>query len=428
MLLRSFYGAALMADALLPPHDFIKLWAKIGALSFGGPAGQIALMQRELVDERKLIEPERFAQALNFCMLLPGPEAQQLATYCGWMHSGVRGGLIAGLLFILPGAAMMLALSILYVTIGQVPLMQGLFFGIQAAVVAIVIEALIKVGKRALKARWHMAVALFAFVALYLLKWPFPLVIALAAIVGLLVSKAAAPEAVAARQPINWRAIGSGMLLWLLPTVLLLAFTGFSIFSELAIFFSQMAVVTFGGAYAVLAYVSQYAVSSAGWISKAQMMDGLGLAETTPGPLILVLQFVGFLAAYQSGGIWAGIAGSIITLWVTFTPSFILIFGFAPMMDRLRQNAKLQGALSAITAAVVGVIAALALSFALHVLFEVARDQPLGPFQPLLPVWGTFDIRAGLLAFAAVLLLIFAKRPMWQVLAICGAAGALMRL
>ncbi len=413
----------------LSQADFIKLWTKIGCLSFGGPAGQIALMQRELVDERQLIEPERFSQALNFCMLLPGPEAQQLATYCGWMQRGIRGGLISGLLFILPGALMMLALSILYVTLGQVPLMQGLFFGIQAAVVAIVLEALLKVSKRALKQRWHIAVAVFAFLALYLLKLPFPLVIAAAALIGALLAKpATAAQPISASTPVNWRAISIGMVLWLLPTALLLALTGFSIFSELAIFFSQMAVVTFGGAYAVLAYVSQYAVSSAGWISKAQMMDGLGLAETTPGPLILVLQFVGFLAAYQSGGLWAGIAGSLITLWVTFAPSFILIFGFAPMMDRLRQNQKLQGALSAITAAVVGVITALALSFALHVLFDVARDQPLGPFQPLLPVWGTLDIKAALLALAAILLLLFAKRPMWQVLAICGAVGALMRL
>jgi chromate transporter len=418
----------LLLMIALSQRDFIKLWAKIGCLSFGGPAGQIALMQRELVDERQLIAPERFAHALNFCMLLPGPEAQQLATYCGWMHSGVRGGLISGLLFILPGAAMMLALSILYVTIGQVPLMQGLFFGVQAAVVAIVLEALIKVGKRALKARWHMAVAMFAFVGLYLLRLPFPLVIALAAIVGSLLSKAGTVVATAARTPVNARALCVGILLWLLPTAMLLFVTGFSIFSELAIFFSQMAIVTFGGAYAVLAYVSQYAVGSAGWISKAQMMDGLGLAETTPGPLILVLQFVGFLAAYKSGGLWAGVAGSLVTLWVTFAPSFILIFGFAPMMDRLRQNPKLQGALSAITAAVVGVIAALALSFAMHVLFDVARDQSLGPFSPLLPVWGTLDIKAALLAAAAVLLLIFAKRPMWQVLAICGGAGALMRL
>ncbi len=412
-------------------RDFLRLWTKIGCLSFGGPAGQIALMQRELVDERQLVEPQRFQHALNFCMLLPGPEAQQLATYCGWMLRGVRGGLIAGLLFILPGALMMLGLSIAYVTIGQLPLMQGLFFGIQAAVIAIIFEALIKVSKRALKARWHMVIAVAAFVALYLFKWPFPMVIALAALIGGLIGIGKVPQAAAHAvelKGVNARALLGGTLLWLVPTMLLLAFTGMSIYSELAIFFSKMAVVTFGGAYAVLAYVSQYAVSSAGWISKAQMLDGLGLAETTPGPLILVLQFVGFLAAYKSGGLWAGVAGSVITLWVTFAPSFILIFGFAPIMERLRQNVTLQSALSAITAAVVGVIASLALSFTLHVIFDVVRAQALGPFKPLLPVWGTLDLRATMLAMAAVLLLIFAKRPMWQVLAICAAVGMLMRL
>jgi chromate transporter len=405
---------------------FLRLWAKIGCLSFGGPAGQIALMQRELVDERKLIDPQRFAHALNFCMLLPGPEAQQLATYCGWMLHGVRGGFAAGLLFILPGALMMLALSILYVSFGHVPLIQGVFFGIQAAVVAIVIEALIKVSKRALKARWHLAVALAAFVALYLFKWPFPLIVAGAGLLGYMVSQKTTPMVAAPIKPINFKALGAGVILWVAPTLFLFAFAGGSIFSDLALFFSKMAVVTFGGAYAVLAYVGQYAVGEAGWISRAQMLDGLGLAETTPGPLILVLQFVGFLAAFKNGGLWAGVAASLITLWVTFAPSFILIFAFAPMMDRLRQNPKLQSALSAITAAVVGVIATLALGFALHVMFDVVREQPLGPFAPLLPVWGTLDAKACLLSLAAALLLLGAKRPMWQVLAVCAVAGVFM--
>jgi chromate transporter len=406
---------------------FIKLWTKIGCLSFGGPAGQIALMQRELVDERKLIDGTRFAHALNFCMVLPGPEAQQLATYCGWMLRGVRGGLLSGLLFILPGALMMLGLSIIYVTYGQLPLVQGIFFGVQAAVVAIVLEALIKVSKRALKQRWHMAVAIAAFLALYLFKCPFPIVIAVAALIGTL--RTAVPTvAVVNHQSLvrfNGRALLTGAALWLLPTILLFLLVPHSIFTALAIFFAKMAVVTFGGAYAVLAYVGQYAVGTAHWISSAQMLDGLGLAETTPGPLILVLQFVGFLAAHKSGGLWAGVAGSLITLWVTFAPSFILIFVFAPMMDRLRQNPKLQGALSAITAAVVGVIASLGLSFALHVMFDVVHDQPLGPLQP---VWGTLDTRATLLTLAAVLLLIFAKRPMWQVLMVCAAIGGIMSL
>jgi chromate transporter len=406
---------------------FSRLWAKIGCLSFGGPAGQIALMQRELVDERKLIDPQRFQHALNFCMLLPGPEAQQLATYCGWMLHGVRGGLVAGLLFIGPGALMMLGLSILYVSYGDVPLIQGLFFGIQAAVVAIVIEALIKISKRALKNRWHLGVALAAFVALYLFKWPFPLIVLAAALLGYLLSQATTPYVAAPIKPINVKALGIGVILWVTPTMLLLGFAADSIFTDLALFFSKMAVVTFGGAYAVLAYVGQYAVEQAGWISQAQMLDGLGLAETTPGPLILVLQFVGFLAAFKSGGLWAGVAASFITLWVTFAPSFILIFAFAPMMDRLRQNVKLQSALAAITAAVVGVIASLALSFALHVMFDIARDQPLGPFTPLLPVWGTLDLQACLLSLAAALLLLGAKRPMSQVLIVSALAGAFIR-
>jgi chromate transporter len=409
---------------------FLRLWAKIGCLSFGGPAGQIALMQRELVDERKLIDPQRFAHALNFCMLLPGPEAQQLATYCGWMLRGVRGGLVAGLLFILPGALMMLGLSILYVSYGHMPLMQGLFFGIQAAVVAIVIEALIKISKRALKSRWHLAVALAAFVGLYAFKWPFPLIVASAGLLGYLVSQSTTQNVAAPTKPIapiNVKALGVGVALWIMPTLLLFGFAAGSIFFDLAFFFSKMAVVTFGGAYAVLAYVGQYAVGQAGWISQAQMLDGLGLAETTPGPLILVLQFVGFLAAFKSGGLWAGVAASFITLWVTFAPSFILIFAFAPMMDRLRQNAKLQSALAAITAAVVGVIATLALSFALHVMFDVVRDQPLGPFMPLLPVWGTQDVQACLLSLAAALLLLGAKRPMWQVLLVCAVVGVFIR-
>ena len=407
--------------ALLP------LWLKIGALGFGGPAGQIALLHREVVEQRKLIDNDRFRDALGLCTLLPGPEAQQLATWCGWRLHGIRGGIASGLLFILPGALIMQLLALLYVTLGHLPLVQGLFFGVKAAVVAIVLEALLRLGKKALLANWHRAVALFGFVSLYALHLPFPIIVALAAISGLsLVSRSAATSGKAeGRMDVRLLFIGSA--LWLGPTLLLLVFGGFSILSELALFFSQMAVVTFGGAYAVLAYVSQYAVDTAHWISKAQMLDGLGLAETTPGPLILVLQFVGFVAAYQKGGLMTGLAGSAITLWATFLPSFIMVLSLAPAMDRIRANRYLSSALQGIMAAAVGMMAALALGFAFHVLFDVVRDQHIGPGSLLLPVAGTLDLQAALLTFAACLLLLGRQASLFTVLGGCAMIGVVMR-
>ncbi|MDJ0995662.1 MAG: chromate efflux transporter, partial [Dinoroseobacter sp.] len=362
--------------------DIARVFGRIGVLSFGGPAAQIAMLQTETVDNRPWLSAQTFANGLSFCMLLPGPEAMQLATWIGWRLRGVPGGLIAGGLFVLPGALVILALALAYAYFGEVPLVQALFLGVQAAVVAIVVQALFRLSARALERRSDLALALLSFVALYIFGMPFPLVLVLAALFGAL--RASGRAIRQKRLPKLNRGLIAGFLaLWWGP-VLILWLTGASLLTQVALFFSKLAVVTFGGAYAVLAYMTQEVVERHGWLSPAEMIDALGLAETTPGPLILVTEFVGFLAGFGEGGLWLGVAAALVTLWVTFIPCFLWIFALGPYIDWLSNQPRLSGALSGVMAAVVGVIAALALWFAFHVLFtaqtQVTLPMDLGAF------------------------------------------------
>ena len=412
-----------------------QVWAQIGVLSFGGPAGQIALMHRMLVDERRWISDERFLHALNFCMLLPGPEAMQLATYVGWRLHGTLGGLIAGLLFVLPGACVILALSIAYAIYGDMPLVEAAFVGIKAAVLVIVIEAVLRVARRALKQPYHWLIAAAAFVAIFFFDAPFPLIIAVAASVGYFLSPSH-PQHASPQAPIPLsRTLATAALwlaIWIIPLAIVAAWFGPAhTLADIALFFSKLAVVTFGGAYAVLAYMAQQAVETYGWLDAREMLDGLGLAETTPGPLILVTEFVGFLAAYRHAGtpqLAFGILGAAVTLWATFAPCFLWIFTGAPYLDRLSANAKLSGALAGVTAAVVGVILNLSVWFALHALF--ARVEPVwhGPIRLWTPELASLDVTALLLAaFAAVLLLGF-RLGILATLALTAAAALAIRL
>ena len=427
--------------------EALRVWLRVGLLSFGGPAAQIAVMHREIVDQRHWVSDARFLHALNFCMLLPGPEAQQLATYLGWLMHGVRGGLVAGLLFILPGALVMLALSIVYATLGEVPIIAALFFGLKCAVLVLVIEALLRVAKRALKGRppWLLAVA--AFLALAAFDVPFPIVILVALAIGFALPGAfasaghgkakdgppalldallvAQPGRIAAMAPAAMRAGLIALGLWLVPVALLL---GSGIHGDIAWFFSKMAIATFGGAYAVLAYVAQEAVEHYRWLSAPEMLAGLGLAETTPGPLILVLQFVGFLAAFREGGVTAGVIGSVVTLWVTFVPCFAWIFLGAPFIERMHDMPRLKGALAGVTAAVVGVIANLALWFGLRVLFGRLDAAAIGPARLDVPVWATLDPTAALLAAVAAGLLFWLKQGVGMTLGVVAVLGLAIRL
>ena len=394
-----------MPEPTLP--DLTRAFARIGCLSFGGPAAQIALMHRDIVDDRKWISEAEYLSALSFCMLLPGPEAMQLATWIGWRSHGTVGGLIAGLLFVIPGALIVLALSMIYMAFGQVPLIAALFTGVQAAVVAVVIEALLRVAKRALKTQTHWVIAGLAFAALFIFALPFPVVIIAAGLYGFFTSSATASAAPDAPRP--WgqtlRAVAIWGTIWLAPLALLIAYHP-GIYADIGIFFSKLAVVTFGGAYAVLAWMAQAVVQDKGWLTTAQMMDGLGLAETTPGPLILVTEFVGYVAAYKQGGVPAGIFAAGITIWMTFAPCFLWIFAGAPWIARLTASPRLSGALTAITAAVVGVIANLSLWFAVHVFFTTIGRIDLGPVHMILPdLTSVRPLMAGLAAAAAYLLL-----------------------
>ncbi|MBB6413471.1 chromate efflux transporter [Mesorhizobium sangaii] len=436
--------------------EAVKLWAKIGLLSFGGPAGQIALMHKELVEERRWIGEQRFLHALNYCMLLPGPEAQQLAIYVGWLLHRTIGGLVAGILFVVPGAVVMLVLSSLYVLYGDIPPVEALFFGVKAAVLAIVIQAVIRIGRRALKNRVMVSIAASAFIAIYALNVPFPLIILLAGLTGWLGNRVAPAlfsgsahgkddvadikgavdlmferGELAHLRPTKWhapRTIAIWLPIWFGPVLLIWWLTGSaSVWTEIGRFFSLMAVVTFGGAYAVLAYVAQAAVQSFGWLAPGEMVDGLGLAETTPGPLILVLQFVGFIAAFRHPGsldpLLAGSLGALLTLWVTFTPCFFWIFLGAPYIEALRGNKVLSAALGAITAAVVGVIMNLALWFALHVIFHEVRAMGLGMN---VPVFSSIDWRAALLSCATMIAVLKLKIGMLPTLAGSALAGVLL--
>jgi chromate transporter len=408
--------------------ELTRVSARIGCLSFGGPAAQIALMHRIILDEKKWVSEPEYLRALSFCMLLPGPEAMQLATWIGWRLHGVKGGLIAGGLFVLPGAIIVLGLSLIYAAFGQVPLIAALFTGVQAAVIAIVIEALIRVSKRALKSREAYVIALAAFAGLFLFKLPFPLIILAAAIWGFLRTPGTAKDPAAPAPPAALaRSLKAGAVwlgLWLLPLAALILLLPGRL-AEIGVFFSKLAILTFGGAYAVLAWMAQEVVQEKGWLTLPQMMDGLGLAETTPGPLILVNEFVGFMAAHQQGGWALGLAGAGIALWMTFIPSFLFIFAGAPFIDRLTHMPRLSGALAAITAAVVGVIANLSLWFALHVLFASVPEVTLGPLQLALPQLSTLRWVPGLIALGAAYLLLFRHWNLLWVLALSALASAL---
>jgi chromate transporter len=417
----------------IPFAEALRTWMRVGLESFGGPTGQIAVMHRILVEEKRWVGEERFLHALSYCMLLPGPEAQQLATYLGWLLHRTRGGLAAGILFVLPGFAAILALSLLYAAWGELPLVEGLFFGVQPAVLALVLEALLRVGRRALGHGAQIGLAATAFLAIFLLAVPFPWIVAGAALAGLLSSRLwpeafgaprarprdsgapAALDAVLDREtpeharPSAARALrvaGVCLSLWLLPIAALAWLCGADdVYTRIAVFFSKLAVVTFGGAYAVLAYMAQQAVETYGWLAPGEMLDGLGMAETTPGPLIQVVQFVGFLAAWRSPGDlppWlAGTLAAILTTWVTYVPCFLWIFLGAPWVERLRESRALRGALSGITAAVVGVILNLALWFSLHTLFGAVRERRLGPLLLQVPEWATLDAAAAAIALGA---------------------------
>ena len=400
-------------------------WLRIGLLSFGGPAGQIALMQRMLVDERRWVEPAPFLAALNFCMLLPGPEAQQLATWIGWHRAGWRGALVAGSLFVLPGALVMLALSAAYVAWGRVPLVEAAFLGVKCAVVAIVVEALVRVARRALVFRGAAALALLAFVAIFALDVPYPLVVVAALLVGSLSARdAGGGTHVGAQRPSGLRAGTIAAFAWLVPTALLVHGLGADhVLARVATFYSELAVTTFGGAYAVLGYVADRAVDDYGWLSVAQMADGLGLAETTPGPLILVLEFVAFLAGHEAGGAGLAVVASLVALWALFAPSFLWILLAAPHVERLNANPRLRGAMRGVTAAVVGVIASLSLWFAWHVLFgRVGRIDIAGLSMPW-PDASSFDARTIAPLAAAFVLLFAAKRGIVTTLAACALLG-----
>jgi chromate transporter len=396
--------------------EALSVWAKIGVLSFGGPAGQIALMHRVLVDERRFIAEDRFLHALNFCMLLPGPEAMQLATYVGWRLHGTIGGLAAGLLFVLPGACVVLALSVAYAFYGEVPIVEIAFVGIKAAVLVIVTEALVRVARRALRGPYDVAIAAAAFAAIFFLDAPFPLIIAGAALIGLLLALASpAPthEPATESPPVTLsqtlQTAALWLTIWILPLLLVAALFGRAhVTTDIALLFSKLAVVTFGGAYSVLAYMAQQAVETYGWLSPGEMLDGLGLAETTPGPLILVTEFVGFLAGFRHGGepkLAFGLLGAAITLWATFVPCFLWIFTGAPYVERLSASPRLAGALAAVTAAVVGVIFNLSLWFALHVIFGSVAAVWHGPLRLWTPDLASLNVEALSLAFLAGLLL-----------------------
>ncbi|WP_170985925.1 chromate efflux transporter [Rhizobium sp. AU243] len=443
-------------DDIVPLSEAVKVWARVAALSFGGPAGQIAVMHRIVVDEKRWVGEHRFLHALNYCMLLPGPEAHQLAIYLGWLLNKTKGGMIAGLLFVLPGFLSILALSYIYVIFGDVTAIEGMFFGLKCAVLAVVIQAVFRIGGRALKNNLMVAIAATAFVAIFFLHVPFPIIIIAAGIIGYLGGRAGSSAFKAggghtsgsgkiledrdsalgediplhARPNLVWSLRTSGALavLWLAPVTILVLTLGWdNVFTTIGLFFSQMAIVTFGGAYAVLAYVAQAAVENYRWLRPGEMLDGLGMAETTPGPLIMVTQFVGFLAGYRDPGtlspLTAATLGAILTTWVTFLPSFLWIFAGAPFIEKMRGNSALGGAMSAITAAVVGVILNLAVWFGLHVLFSDVRSAAFGPLTLDVPVLGSLILPSLVLTVLAAIAIFRLKLSVITTLAISALLG-----
>lgn len=400
-----------------------RVFGRIGLLSFGGPAAQIALMHREIVENQNWLSERQFLNGLSFCTLLPGPEAMQLATYAGWRLRGVAGGLMAGLLFVAPGAAIVLALAMAYAIWGQASYAAGLFLGVKAAVLVIVVEALLKVSRRALKQWDHWLIAALAFISLFLLAAPYPLIVVFAAIWGALRGKEAEPAPpVSARPSRTVATIGLWAMVWVAPFGLL-AITGSPLLGDVAAFFSKLAAVTFGGAYAVLAYMAQDVVQGFGWLTAGEMLDGLGLAETTPGPLILVTEFVGFLAGYKQGGLWLGLAAALVTLWVTFAPCFLWIFAGAPYIEWIGAQRRLSGALTGVTAAVVGVILNLSVWFGLHVAFAEVSANTAGPLVLWAPDVGTLDWRVVVLTSVSAVLMLRLKWNVAPVLAIMAVAG-----
>jgi chromate transporter len=444
----------------IPFQEAVWVWAKVAALSFGGPAGQIAVMHRILVEEKRWIGEGRFLHALNYCMLLPGPEAQQLTVYIGWLLHRTRGGLVAGTLFVLPGLVAIVALSWLYAGLGDVPVVEALFFGLKAAVLAVVLEAVVRIGRRALNSGVMVAIAAAAFVAIFFFDVPFPLIILSAGLIGLAGGRAGFGAFVAgsghsglgatmsdaasalgegtpahARPDLAWalKVAAVCLLLWFGPVLALLLTLGSDdVFTRIGVFFSKMAVVTFGGAYAVLAYVAQQAVETYGWLEPGEMLDGLGLAETTPGPLIMVVQFVGFMGAFRDPGtlhpMIAGTLGGLLTTWVTFVPCFLWILLGAPFVEALRGNRPLGGALASITAAVVGVILNLAVWFALHVLFAETAEMRVLAMTIDVPAPASLNVPSLLLTLAALVALFAFKLGMIPVLAGCAALGVAWHL
>jgi chromate transporter len=441
-------------------NEAFWVWLKVALLSFGGPTAQIAVMHRILVEEKRWISEDRFLHALNYCMLLPGPEAQQLATYVGWLMHRTLGGIMAGGLFVVPGIISIMALSYIYAAYGKVPVVVALFFGLKAAVLAIVLAAMVRIGKRALKNVAMRVLAAAAFVGIFFFNIPFPLIIIAAATIGFVGAWSGArafqlksghgdgkkgdaaldtvlgehlPEHARPTVPRALRASSIWLALWLIPVIVLLAAAGRgNVFTEIALFFSKMAAVTFGGAYAVLAYVAQQAVEHYGWLAPGEMLDGLGMAETTPGPLIMVLQFVGFMGAFRDPGtlppMLAGTLGGLLATWVTFTPCFLWIFLGAPFVEQLRDNKLLDGALSAITAAVVGVILNLAVWFALHTVFHEVRPIRSYGLSFDMPVLASVDPWALALCVGAIIAIFRFKAGMIATLAACCGIGIVLYL
>jgi chromate transporter len=447
-----------MSQHTITFREALKVYVRVALNSFGGPAGQIAVMNKIFVEEKKWLSESRFLHALNYCMLLPGPEAQQLATYIGWLLHGTRGGLAAGLLFIAPGFLSILTLSILYATFQNTTWLEALFFGLKAAVLALVLEAVQRISKRALKNPVMYAIAALAFVAIFFFNVPFPFIVMGAGLIGFIGGRVTPDifyvikgqqaknqseegfvitDEVASRvKPSVSSTLTTALLwlaIWLLPLLALwIIFGGTHVFSQLAKFFSQAALVTFGGAYSVLAYVAQQAVEVYGWLKPGEMLDGLGMAETTPGPLIMVNQFVGFMGAYRFAGdmnpVASGVIGSVVTVWATFAPCFLFIFVGAPFIESLRKNKLLSTTLSAITAAVVGVILNLAVWFALHVIFGVVNDVQVGLLHLSVPEWSTLNVPALVLSALAFVLTFRLHWGMFQMLGVCAGLGFIYRL
>ena len=455
-----------MDGAGSPPHhgvpfrDAVMVWARVAALSFGGPAGQIAVMHRIIVDEKKWIGESRFLHALSYCMLLPGPEAQQLAIYIGWLMHRWPGGILAGGLFVVPGIIAIMALSYIYALFGEMPAIEALFFGLKAAVLAIVLQAVFRVGSRALKSNAMLAIAAAAFIGIFFFAVPFPLIIIAAGLIGFIGAKtgstafkvggghgaagkglADADSLLGDISPDHARPTAARfvrvaviwLVLWLTPLAVIVAFLGpASVYSDIAVFFSKMAVVTFGGAYAVLAYMAQQAVDTYGWLKPGEMLDGLGMAETTPGPLIMVVQFVGFMAAFRHAGnlspLLAATLGGLLATWCTFVPCFLWIGLGAPFVEKLRDNKPLNGALAGITAAVVGVILNLAIWFALHTIFKAADPVRVYGLTFDMPVPASADPWALALSIAAIVAIFRFKAGTIQTLLACSAAGIALHL